>query len=557
MKPAIKNLLEHPVDLQESPVELQEVLLKMQKDLIDSKERKTVLSKKCDWQENYIETLQEENALLRRQLFGSKSERYAPPIPPEQLTLFSEEAINTVDVDDDTDIVAEEETEVAAHTRKKKSNQAIPDSLPRVQVEHEPSETDRICTCGKCRPRCGSEVTKRLRYIPQELLVEEHIYWKYGECKCNHPDKDTLKGVVTAPREAIILPGSIATPSLLAHIFVSKFADSLPYYRQSKRFERDKIFISRQNMCNWTIKVSVQLQGLMELLHQYTLSGPLVNIDETPLQVLKEPGRSPTSKSYAWVLYGGPPDKKAVYFKYAPSRARKIAKELLGDYSGCVQSDDYSAYIYLNSEQAIIHITCMAHVRRKFMDLQKALKVLPTKGKKAQKKANNTDKILRLIQKLYKLEKKYKKEHYADEDLLLKRQKEAKPVFEELKEKVSGLIPKVPPKSTLGNALLYAQKNLPLIEQYLELPYVSLDNNDVENKLRLFVQGRKNWLFSYNAAGANATTTFYSLIQTAKINGLNPYHYLKFLFQKLPLIDRADQLKGLLPMDLTPEQISE
>jgi transposase len=413
-----------------------------------------------------------------------------------------------------------------------------------------------MCTCGKCRPRCGSEITERLRYIPQEILVEQHIYWKYGECKCNHPDKDILKGVITAPREARILPGSIATPSLLAHIFVSKFADSMPYYRQSKRFERDKIFISRQNMCNWTIKVSVQLQGLMDLLHQYTLSGPLINIDETPLQVLKEPGRSPTSKSYVWVLYGGPPDKKAVYFKYAPSRSGKIAKELLGEYSGCVQSDDYGAYVYLNSEYGIIHITCMAHVRRKFIDLQEALKALPG-GKKTQKKANNTDKIIRLIQKLYKLERKYRKEGSVGEELLLKRQEEAKPVFEELKEMVSGLIPKVPPKSTLGMALLYAQKNLPLIEQYLELPYVSLDNNDVENKLRLFVQGRRNWLFSYNAAGANATTTFYSLIQTAKINGLNPYHYLKYIFEKLPFIESDDQLKALLPMELTPEMISE
>jgi hypothetical protein len=276
-------------------------------------------------------------------------------------------------------------------------------------------------------------------------------------------------------------------------------------------------------------------------------------MDETPFQVLSEPGRKATTKSYMWLMHGGPPGAKATLYEYSPSRSGTVAADLLGDYIGCVQTDAYSAYLYLNKKEGILHITCMAHVRRKFLDLQESLN--RTNKNKYKKSSNHVDKILKLIGRLYTLEHRFKDEDKTEADLVQARQEEAKPVFNELHTLVKGLYSEVPPETILGKALAYAVKNLPLIEQYLSHSFIGLDNNSVENEVRPFAIGRKNWLFSGNVAGAKASAAIHSFVQTATLNDLNPYEYLKYIFTKLPEAVTDEDLRKLLPFNLTNEDI--
>ena len=550
MKAAIQSNHGDVVDLKKTLVPKLTPLEKAQADLLEAKEQNCILKKRCNEFENCIEKLVHDMNLLRKMLFGPKSDRYLPEVPADQLTFFDDlEGIETEDSD------SEEELEEIKYLRKKKKKgrKPLPESLPRVDVEHDLTEEEKTCICGKCRPLMDVEVTERLRFQPAELMVERHRYPVYGQCNCDNLEKDELPGVIATPREPRMIPKSIATPSLLSYIFTSKFVDGMPFYRLNKQFKRYGVGVSRQNMSNWAIKVLPQLKRLLPFLKEHILSGKIINMDETPFQVLSEPGREAKTKSYMWLMYGGPPEEKAVLYKYAPTRAGTVASELLGDYVGCVQTDAYAAYLYLNKKDGILHITCMAHVRRKFRDLQLSLN--KSTKKKLKKTGNHVDKILRLIRRLYMLERRFDNEVETDEELVAIRQKEAKPVFDKLHTLIKGLYAEVPPESIFGKALIYAVNNLPLIEQYLSHSFMGLDNNSVENEVRPFAIGRKNWLFCGNVAGAEASAAIHSFVQTAKLNGLNPYEYLKYIFKKLPVTETDEELKKLLPFNLTDEEM--
>ena len=493
-----------------------------------------------------IELLQEEVALLRSKLFGPQSEKYVEH-SEDQLRLFETpsceeneaEELEEEDVDD---------VEVNSHKRKKRGRKPLPQNLRRIEIIHELSPEELACACGSQKTCSGREVSEELVIIPAELVVEDHVRLKYACKNCEGTAEEGLPAVIIAPKPKQMIPKSFATPSLLAQVFTSKFVDSVPYYRQEKQFSRLGIELSRQSMSNWTMKVAPQLETLLELMQDHIHSGPILHLDETPFQVLKEPGRKATSKSYMWVMYGGPPGSKGVLYKYSPSRSGDVARELLGDYSGCVQTDDYCAYGFLNSQEGIVHLTCMAHIRRKFMDIKKSLD--GSSKKKFKKTFNNIDKILRLIRKLYMKERYFNDGGLTGTELLDARGKESKPLFDKLQEMVNELLPLAPPKGTFGKALSYASKNLPLVEHYLHQAAAGLDNNPAENQIRPFAIGRKNWLFSGNVDGAKACAAIYSLVLTAKLNRLEPFNYLEYIFKRLPSIESEEEYKKLLPFNL-------
>jgi transposase len=300
-------------------------------------------------------------------------------------------------------------------------------------------------------------------------------------------------------------------------------------------------------MCGWAIKAAEQCQPVLELLHQQLLSGPLVNIDETPVQVLKEPGRSNTSKSYMWIFKGGPPDKPVLIYQYHPTRSGRVPNEFLKNYQGYIQTDGYNGYDALGRRSGINHVGCWAHARRKFMEVVKAGS---GKGKKG-----HAETAIDYIRKMYAIEKTARKEQLTPEKIVELRKEKSKPILKELEAFLNRLSGQTPPKGLLGKAVKYTLKNWPLLVRYLEQGYITPDNNAAENAIRPFVVGRKNWLFSGHPNGASASSGIYSLIETAKANGLKPYDYMRYLFDNIPFAKTESDYEKLVPQNLTQENI--
>jgi transposase len=280
--------------------------------------------------------LREQVRLLRSQLYGSKTEKKLRDKDDGQALLFNEAEACISEEEEQ----ASEEIKVPAHTRKKRGRRPLPEDLPRVDVIHDLSDKEKVCGCGCTKDRIGEEVSEQLEIIPAKVQVIRNIRYKYVCKNCEGVEADE-PAVSIAPLPPMIIPKSIATPGLLAYTFTSKFADALPFYRQEKLFERIGVDISRSSMCNWAIKVAEQCEPLIDLFNKDIRSGPLISIDETTVQVMKEPGRSNTTKSYMWIFRGGPPDKPLLVYRYDPTRSGDVASEYLSGYKGYVQTDGY------------------------------------------------------------------------------------------------------------------------------------------------------------------------------------------------------------------------
>ena len=485
--------------------------------------------------------LREQVRLLRAQLFGRKTEKRHGVKDDGQALLFDEaEAYSFVEEENG------QETEIKAHKRRKRGRKPLPADIPRVDVIHDLSEEDKVCACGCMKKRIGEEVSEQLDIIPAKIQVIRNIRYKYVCKNCEGVEAEE-PAVKIAPAPVQLIAKSIATSGLLAHVLTSKFVDALPFYRQESQLSRLGIDIPRSTMCRWAMKVAQRCNPLLELLHQEIRSGPLINIDETTVQVMKEPNRSNKTKSYMWIFRGGDPDGPALIYQYHPTRSGDIVSEYLKGYQGYVQTDGYVGYDFLDHMTGIIHVGCWSHARRGFMDVIKA------SGKRslAKSRTSNAERAVKYIRKLYGIEKDAKEKGLNYEELHEERQKYAKPILDELKEYLEELSLKTPPKGLLGKAVSYTLKQWNRLVGYLEDGRIRPDNNLAENAIRPFVVGRKNWLFSGHPNGAKASAILYSLIETAKANSLEPYHYLRHVFDRLPLAKSVNDYKALLPNRLS------
>jgi transposase len=275
-------------------------------------------------------------------------------------------------------------------------------------------------------------------------------------------------------------------------------------------------------------------------------------VDETPLQVLNEPGRANTTKSYMWVFHGGPPDKPVILFRYSQTRSGEVPREVLAGYGGYCQTDAFSGYDALEvANPGIILVGCFAHVRRNFV------KIIDARGRAARNKPGSPEVALEYISRLYKIEKIARERQLLPDEIVSLRSQHAMPVLKEFKAWMDKRIGQTPPKGLLGQALNYALTQWPKLIRYLENGHITPDNNAAENAIRPFVIGRKNFLFAGHPNGANAAATLYSLIETAKACGLQAYQYLRLLFEKIPHAQSERDYKSLLPQNLTPEQLSQ
>jgi hypothetical protein len=316
----------------------------------------------------------------------------------------------------------------------------------------------------------------------------------------------------------------------------------MPFYRQERMFNRLGVQISRATMSGWAIRAARACEPLIELLHKEIRSGPLINMDETPVQVLREPGRKNTSKSQMWVARGGPPGHPVVLFHYDPSRSGNVAQKIVGNFKGYLQTDGFAGYNALGETEDITHVGCLVHVRRKFMD------VLKSGSKKSTGGTAKT--VVDFIGKLYHLEKQAREQELTPDQVRSMRQDRAKPIMDKIKSLLMEREPTTPPKSLLGRAVGYALGQWARIEVYLEDGRLSPDNNVAENAIRPFAVGRRNWLFSGSPKGARASAAIYSLIETARANDLNPYDYLLHVFERLPHASCEDDIKALLPQSI-------
>lgn len=487
--------------------------------------------------------LLEQIRLLRAQIYGRKTEKIELKDGPTPLLLFDmPEPVGNEEKNDED----ENGIHVPAHTRKRGGRKPLPGDLPRVEHVHDIDDADKICVCGCELSRIGEETSEQLDIIPAQIRVIRHIRPKYAckNCQGVQVDGSTVK---IAPVHPTIIPKSIVSPGLLAHILTGKFIDHNPFYRQEKQLVRLGVEISRTSMCKWAMQAAVACQPLLNLLQDEVLDSHFINIDETPLQVLHEPGRSPTSKSYMWIFRRGDPNKPVLIYQYHPTRSGDVVREFLRDFQGVVQADGYKGYDFLDHVKGIRLIGCWAHARRKFMD------VIKGRGKKRKKGA--ADKALSYINKLYKLERTARKKKLSPEEIYRMRQDEARPILDDFEKWLSKNKLLTPPKGLLGKAIVYTLNQWHRLVGYVECGHLNIDNNMAENSIRPFVIGRKNWLFSGTSEGAEASALLYSLIETAKANKLEPYAYLRYIFDKLPTASSLEAYEALLPWNITPEQM--
>ena len=486
-----------------------------------------------------IRLLKEQIQVLTAKLYGRKSEKR--PNDDKQLLLFEEvEDIPVTSRNDDT-------LTIPAHTRKKRGRQPLPPNLPRIDIVHDIPDEDKLCECGCRKSCCGREESEHLDIIPPVIQVYRHIRLKYA-CRGCEGVESTKPAVIIAPPPVQVLPKSYATSGLLAHIITSKFVDALPFYRQEKIFRRHHLKIPRSTMCDWTIKIAEKCRPLMEMFHQKILSGPLIGSDETTVQVHKESDRKNTTKSYIWVFRGGDPDAPCISYIYNTSRSGDVAANFLAGYRGFVQTDGYKGYDFLDRERNIVHVGCWAHARRKFFEASEAYKKVKTDDRKS-----SADEALDFISEIYRIEKEIRLYGLKKSAVIEKRKAETTPVLDSFKTWLDKLRDEIVPGSYLGKAINYTLGQWERLKNFIELDVATPDNNLVENAIRPFVMGRKNWLFSDSPEGAHANATLYSIVETAKANDLEPWLYTKFILAKLPLITSRHDFEQLLPQNITTE----
>jgi len=483
-------------------------------------EKDLLLSKRAD----KINHLQDLVNLLQRKKYAPQSEQ----VNWDQMGLFNEfEDAAEGPLEEELAEVEDEKETITYERSKKKKRARLPENLPREEVIIDLDEKYKVCVHdGAKLEKIGEEVSEKLEIVPAKVFVQKTIRYKYA-CPCCD------EGLKTAPAPKALLPKTMASPSLIAYMIIAKFMDGLPLYRQEKIYARIGVILTRQSMARWLIEVGQKLIPLYNLLQEDLLSRHYLNMDETTVQVLKEDGKKATSKSYMWVRYASGINPIVLY-DYSPTRSGQVPIELLEGFKGYLQVDGYDGYSRVCQENNLTRLGCMDHARRKFKDAHNT-----SGGKDIGKRG------LIFFKSLYKIEDDIEK--MTPDEKKKVRQEKSKPVLEEMKKWVDEKRGKVTPQSVSGKAINYFFNEYKYLIVYLEDGNLNISNCGVENKIRPFAIGRKNWLFSDSVEGAKFSAMFYSLIETAKANNVEPFDWLRRILEKLPYAETVDDYEDLLP----------
>ncbi|GAC1651857.1 MAG: IS66 family transposase [Acidobacteriaceae bacterium] len=476
--------------------------------------------------------LREKLGLSVRRLFGPSSERR---ITGQEALLFNEAEAEAVPN------APEPLTQVAAYVRaKKKSGQRALQlgGLAIEEVVHELPAEEQVCPqCAGHLHHMGEEERVEIQIIPAQITVVKHLRAKYT---CRSCQKEAEKTPVLAkPLPPTAFPGSLASPSAVAYLMYEKYVQGCPLYRQEKDFERMGFPLSRQTMANWVIAGACLLDRVYVKLQERLLKEEILHADETLLQVLNEPGRPPSARSFMWLYRTGRYGPPIVLYDYQPTRGREHPSKYLKDFTGYLQVDGYPGYEKLPN---ITLAGCWAHARRKFVD---ALALLP--AEKRTKGGTKAHEGLAFCDRLFALEREL--HEAAPQDRHLGREQRSRPVLAAFRTWLDQTAIDALPKSPIGEAVSYCIRQWSKLTAFLEDGRLEIDNNRAERSIKPFVTGRKNWLFANTPTGADASATVYSIVETAKENNLDPLKYLTFLFEQLPLVgaSKDKRLDALMP----------
>lgn len=490
---------------------------------------------------------EEQYRLSKQKLFGKSSEMNIEG--QISLPIFNEAEFERkpINIEPNLDDSIKTDRSVAKAKKQKGKRDNDFSKLPKQILEYKLSPEEQICPqCGDQLHKVRSEVRRELEVIPAQVIVKEHHIDLYS---CRTCEKDGIDvPMIMAPTPNPVIKGSIASPSIIADIMTKKYVDATPLYRQEQDYKRRGLPVNRQNMSNWVIRVAQDWLILLYIhMHRILTSYDVIHADETELEVLNEPGREATTKSYMWMYRTGNGHNPIVLYDYQSSRAGDNAKNFLKGFSGYIHVDAYEGYDKLLKESKagpameVTLLACFAHARRYFTDTLKAV----------------TDK------ETYMYTSAYQGVKYIDDMFELESELANMSFEERYNERLSRLKPKLEvyfawiekehalalPKSSYGKAINYSFNQKDKLMNILKDGRLELSNNRAERSIKPFVIGRKNWLFANTPQGAKASAVTYSIIETAKENNLIPFEYLKYLFEKMPNIDvtNSEELDKLLP----------
>lgn len=461
-----------------------------------------------------IQGLQNQLGAVLKMLAGKKSEKRTDS-SYDHPSLF-----------DDISIIQPEEVlvEEVSYTRQKRKGKPVrkplPDNLRREIVEIFP---DNIPEGSK---RIGQEETEVLEIVAAEIYVKKYVRYKFAL-----PNEE---GIIIGKMPKLPIHKSNAGATILSHLLIGKYLDHLPWYRQLQQLKRYGVELSDSTVNNWFKGTCELAKPLYHLMVEMILASRYLQVDESTIPVLDPAKKGCTHTGYFWV-YHSPPDN-VVIFDYQKGRAAKFPKEFLKDFQGHLQTDGYEAYSFIGQKEELAHYGCMAHARRKFFDALKNDK-------------KRSEKMLDLIGELYIVEKHARELNMSSYERYDLRQEKSKPVLLEIKAWLDENINLVTPDSKIGKAIQYMLGQWTKLERYIDNGLVEIDNNLVENKIRLLALGRKNYLFSGNHAAAQNAAMIYSFLGTCKANNINPTKWLPYAIEKLPYCKTREDYLELLPQN--------
>jgi transposase len=483
----------------------------------------TVVSKdrELQYKQLKIEQLTHEMAVLKRWKFAARSEQ----LHGAQRSLLDE----TIDADLEA-LAAELATlrspERTLPAKDKPKRSPLPAHLPRIEVHHEPERT--VCSCGCAMKRVGEDVSEKLDYIPGVVQVERHIRGKWACAKC--------QTLIQAPVPAQVIDKGLPTAGLLAQVLVAKYADHQPLYRQEGIFERAGVAIPRSTLAQWVGACGVHLQPLVDALRTVLLERLVLHADETPVAMLK-PGHGKTHRAYIWSYSSTQFDAlPAVVYDFADSRAAAHPKQFLGGWSGKLVCDDYAGYKGLFAA-GVTEVGCLAHARRKFTDLW------------MNHQSPLAEEALKLFGALYDVERQARELNAEQRQRI--RQLQSRPIADKLREWLLLHRQKATDGTAIARAIDYSLGRWEALTRFIDDGALPIDNNWVENRIRPIALGRSNWLFAGSLRAGKRAAAIMSLIQSARLNGHDPYRYLKNVLARLPT-QRASRIGELLPHSWVP-----
>jgi transposase len=487
-----------------------------------------------------IKSYEERLKLSAKKKFGSSSEKSRCDSQISMQEVFNEaELINDTDTEEDK---TEETTEIKSkvHKRKRTIKESLPENTPITEIKHELTEEERICpVCGESMHEMGQEHFDEFVVIPARVEIKRHITSTYTCRNCEHNASDEPVPFVKSSAPNPVIKGSHISAEAIAHVAVQKYVMGVPLYRQEKDWERKDIHImSRQTTSNWLIRVAKDYgKKITDMLKSDLLSGDVLHADETTLQVLKEPGKKPQSKSYIWEYRSGSSaESSIVLYDYQPDRRAIRPETFLNGFSGYVHADGYQGYHNLPEDITIVG--CWSHLRRKFYD---ALTVTDKKTAGSSPAAIG----MKFCDDLFALEREFA--DMTPEERFDARIEKSKPLMEEYDKWARSV--KATPKSYLGKAIVYGISQWKYLTNVLLDGRLEISNNRAERSIKPFVIARKNFLFANTPSGAMSSAILCSLIETAKENQIDPYLYLTYVFSKAPTLDMNNpkDVRSLLP----------